>query len=517
MDYLKELIYVVNRNKIKQIDLLDLKKRKGSKVNQLYQMASENESLTDEDAFQVLFPDAGSKNAYYNLKATLKKKLLNTLFFIDIRREGQSDRQVAFFDLHKDLSAARFLLAKNALVTSLSELEKVLKKALHYEFIEIALDATRLLRMQCATKGGDFREYQKYKSAYKEYERIDRLESLAEEYYADLVVHYVKDKSQKQNLRDLARRYHAELEESCDGLSTYKFRLHSYLIHLFCYTSLNDYVGAIPLCEEMIAFFHEKPFDVVPATQIALHHQLVGYLQLKDYGTATVVANKSLFLLEEGSFNWFKNLEYQLLLALRLVRYQDAYEVYNKALGHRQYSSLPESIKEMWGIYQAYLHLLVDINKISLTKEDKKFTTFRINKFLNSTPIYSKDKRGMNISILIIHILFYIRKKEFDKAIDRIEAIEKYCTRYLSKSETLKSFHFIKLLQTLPRASFNFKLVQTYAEERLKALKEADSKVSSFHKIEVIPYENLWDMITSFLRVLPNEKCSYSRRRSSHK
>jgi Ser-tRNA(Ala) deacylase AlaX len=105
----------------------------------------------------------------------------------------------------------------------------------------------------------------------------------------------------------------------------------------------------------------------------------------------------------------------------------------------------------------------------------------------------------MNIAIVIIHILFNVKRKKYDVAIDRIEAIEKYGYRYLSESETSKSFHFIKLLQTLPRANFNHKLVRIYAEENLRILNEEEAESGSFHKIEIIPYENIWEMMLSLL------------------
>ncbi|MEM9527809.1 MAG: hypothetical protein AAGA31_14435, partial [Bacteroidota bacterium] len=122
-------------------------------------------------------------------------------------------------------------------------------------------------------------------------------------------------------------------------------------------------------------------------------------------------------------------------------------------------------------------------------------TTFRINRFLNSTPIYSKDKRGMNVAILSLQIIFYIQKKQYDVAIERIDAIEKYCSRYLYQEDTIRAYYFIRLLLTIPKASFNPSLVMHYAKKRLKALKEVDTFAGNpFHKTEILPYEKLWEI-----------------------
>ena len=51
---------------------------------------------------------------------------------------------------------------------------------------------------------------------------------------------------------------------------------------------------------------------------------------------------------------------------------------------------------------------------------------FRINKFLNEVPIYSKDKRGSNISILIIHVFYLFINKKYDLILNRLESIKAY-------------------------------------------------------------------------------------------
>ena len=42
---------------------------------------------------------------------------------------------------------------------------------------------------------------------------------------------------------------------------------------------------------------------------------------------------------------------------------------------------------------------MVDTGNIELKEDDKIFNKFKLGRFLNETPIYSKDKRGMNIPI----------------------------------------------------------------------------------------------------------------------
>ena len=96
---------------------------------------------------------------------------------------------------------------------------------------------------------------------------------------------------------------------------------------------------------------------------------------------------------------------------------------------------------------EAYLYYLRESNLI-LPEEDEKamISRFRMARFLNETPLYNKDRRGLNIPILIFQILFLILTKRYDETIDRIEAIEKYTTRYLKKDDNFRSNCFVKML-----------------------------------------------------------------------
>lgn len=500
MEDLKELIYIVNRNKVKRIDMLDLKEKSPSKVNALYQAISDGKVGNDDEASQLLFPNAKSKSAYRNLKAVLQDKLLNTLFFIDTYQKSYTDRQAAFYDAYKDFAAVQILLAKNARKVGIKQLEKLLKKALHFEFIELVPPILRLLRLHYGTRLGIEKKYRELDNMWEEYHNLERLENLAERYYSELVLHYVNSKSVKVNLKDLAATYFQELAAHKSQFHSYKFRLYTGLVQLFSYTCVNDYVSTIPVCEELIEFFEAKPFQANTPIQICLHHQLVAYMQLRDFTQGQRIAQRSQELIEEGAFNWFKNLEYLFLLAMHTANYQEAYQVFCQAVEHKRYKFLPEQIRENWQLYQAYVHLLIDQDKIVKREGDKRFTSFRINRFLNDMPLYSKDKRGMNIAILTVQILFYIQKGKYNTVIDRMEAIEKYCSRYLFNDDTMRSYYFIKLLLTIPQASFHRLGVLRYAEKPLKKMKAISTEMSNqYHKIEVMSYEVLWDMAVQML------------------
>ena len=161
---------------------------------------------------------------------------------------------------------------------------------------------------------------------------------------------------------------------------------------------------------------------------------------------------------------------------------------------------MPDNLREMWSIFEAYLHYLVDQGLVRPEEEDTRFNKFRLGKFLNNTPIFSRDKRGMNIPILIIQILFMINQQKYHSAIDKIDAIEKYCSRYLTKNDTFRSNCLIKMLLQIPICSFHRVAVERKTEKYLHKLKRVPLEVAKqTYEIEIIPYENLWKMAVGSL------------------
>lgn len=111
-------------------------------------------------------------------------------------------------------------------------------------------------------------------------------------------------------------------------------------------------------------------------------------------------------------------------------------------------------------------------------------------------PIYRQDKRGANISILILQILFLLHQKKYNAIIDRAESLRQYTYRYLRRDDTFRSHCFIRMLLTLPECSFNKTAVLRKADkywQQLQAMPLNVAKQSA--EIEIVPYETLWEFV----------------------
>ena len=100
-------------------------------------------------------------------------------------------------------------------------------------------------------------------------------------------------------------------------------------------------------------------------------------------------------------------MQYQILLGFQSGDYQTAQLAYQKS--NEAAAAFPQ-LAEQWAIYQAYLEFLLPSGPDN---------GFRLARFLNNVPSFSKDKRGMNINILILQVLFLLRQGKRGEIIDR--------------------------------------------------------------------------------------------------
>lgn len=115
-------------------------------------------------------------------------------------------------------------------------------------------------------------------------------------------------------------------------------------------------------------------------------------------------------------------------------------------------------------------------------------------------PIYSKDKRDANISILILQMLFLLHQKKYNEIIDRAESLKTYTYRYLRRDDTFRSHCFIRMLLTLPDCSFHKAAVLRKADQYWQQLKEVPLNVAKQSaEIEIVPYEMLWEFVLESL------------------
>lgn len=496
MHELRELVSIVTKQKLRAASLLTVKAlQPGPLSMRLYDLVAEGKVDNDDQAMAILYPGESRNVSYLRIKKSLRDYLVQMLLVIDLNLPNYSPRQKAYFESYKKWGAIKLLLGKNAHLSILELADEVLRTALRFDFIDLALDMVRTMRLYYGSIEGNLKKYEQYGKQVHHLEDVFRFENLAEELYTDLVIRFINDKSTKREVPQVARKYFNQLEGALNKYDSYRLHFTSRLIEIIIYTSVNDYKSTTEICDKAIRFFDAKDYVAKVPLQAFLYQEMVCYVQLRDFERGRKAADRGLKLLEQGSFNWFKYQELLLLLSFHAHQHQEAYQIYKDTVKHRRFNGLPDGIKQTWKIFEAYLFYLVQVGRIRPDNPETVLSRIRIMRFLNDVPIFSKDRRGMNIPILIFQILYLILTKEHDKVLDRIAAIKKYSSRYLKKDDNYRSNCFIKMLLAMADAGFHKTAVIRHAEASVKMLKKVPLDFASqSHDIELIPYEDLWQM-----------------------
>jgi hypothetical protein len=498
MESLRELINIVNKNKISKVELIGHSTNNQSKVQTLYEGIYSGKFKDDEAAALFFYEADENLPKYKKLKYRLEQRLINSIFFIDLNQPSFNEIQKAYYACYKDFAAIKILTGKGAKRSATALAEKTLRQAIKFEFSDIIVQLSRFLRLHFGSIIGDKAKYNRYNDLVNRYSEILLAELKAEEYYSTLAVNYTKSKSRKLDTLDLAIQFSEELKAYTDKFYSYNLYLHAYLVYTMRYQIDNDLKNIIEVCTQAVQSFEAHPHT---ASKVAIFNfkirTLACYIQLKQFEKGEEVVKSCLELVQEGNLNWFATLEYYFILCLHTRNFEKAIQIFSQASQHKRFKMLYQSPTEDWRIYEAYLNYLNSIGKIE--GHASQMRTFKLGKFLNEVPTFSKDKRGMNINILIIQILFLLQKKDFGTIIDRMEAIDAYCYRYLRKDDTFRSNCFIKMLLLLPKASFHKGRVVHRSKKYLEKLQSVPLSGGQGSEIEIIPYEMLWEFVIESL------------------
>ncbi|MBK7409047.1 MAG: hypothetical protein IPJ40_13905 [Saprospirales bacterium] len=452
MRELRELVGVITRHKIKSIETLGPSLPPTSKIMKFYRGISSGVLNSDEEALLFLYgdPDSG-RNSYWKLKHDLKKRLLNTLFFIDQKQTRQTAYEKTYYNCYREFTAARFLLRRGARKAAMELLHKTYKKARQIELTPVILETLQLLRHHYGVILGDRQKFEEYHKRVQYYQQLYLAEARADGFLEELLSHYVKDKSTKKHYHDMAMEYEMILKEALTQVQSRKLQHRMRFISVAKSMIVNDYEATVDGCVAAVQYF--KGFRHIPDAFIRpyLYQLVVSFIQMEEYEKGEAAVKQLLEMLEQGQSNWFKGMELYCILALHSRSYYKAFEVWKECTNHPQFRNLYPSAREPWYIIEAFIQYTYQAGKIGPDLEQSRF---RVTKFLNEVPVFAKDMRGYNIPILIIQILFLLHQGDQEAVNERLDALSRYALRHFHRGEHYRTNCFIKMLNQLPKAFF---------------------------------------------------------------
>ena len=502
MQTLRELAKLISTTRLN----LPNNGKQGQRMEQLLNAIKADEQLDDDAAAELIFGKGKDRRypSYKKLKHQLKYELVAALLKVEPGVNDDDGRRAFVQNRCRQLcTSASICLYSGATDAALSLFEQALTIAEDNRFTILAAEAAHELVRIYANKRFDRKKLELYlaKAASYENERHALLD--LERDMCQAFGHYIGNDSPEKivALGFQAMKKHAEMAQET---SSARFITDYYLLQIRSAFAIKDYSSAAIHSQTAIKRLKStKDSRSTAAITTFYSTALSSLIQLKEFERGTEVLNDLQSLIPKGSQNFFKMLESAMLLSLRSGHYQEAYNWYKKYNTKQARKVLPTIQQEAFAIYRGYLFLLASMDFIEIGAEDDRFSSFRIARFMNQTEGYSKEKQRHNVNILIIQMLYFIISRKYNSAIDRIEPLQKYCSRHLRKSsDTYRSNCFIRMLLEVPINAFHRAAVERKAAKWIAKLEEMPSDiVNQPLELEIIPYESLWQIVLSSLEL----------------
>jgi hypothetical protein len=502
MKNLFEISKVVTKRKIRKIEIFDdyALRNKKSKFNEFYEALRDGKFKNDREAADLLYGCQPTDPKYRQLKSRFRKRLLNTLFFLDINLPKAANYDRAYYSCNKDWTLAQTLLWYDAPSSAAQIARQVFTTSLKYKFADFIVNSARLLRQQAAAEG-DQKAYEAYDDQIKQFTPVLEAEIRSEELYQRVIIDYNKPFLEPQGLIERVDAYCNALL----GLSErYKdspvILYNTYLVWIYRYEMTQDFQMMLSVCEKGEQFVKENP--------VYKQHRKIGafqtkkmaaYLHLRNFRDGRSNAEKCLRELEEGSDGWFTFMEFYFLLSMHTENYTHAIAILKETYSHSKRKKLKAEEAEKWEMFNGYVGYIIESEgKNNPVLHMQQLKHFNPKQIINDKAEYPKDQRIFAVHTLILQVLLLLERRQFNDARDRILILKKYASRQLRKETYFRTVNFIRLLQQYEKAGFQPEALSN-THKYLQALKDKPFFYrGTTIELEVMPYELLWQRIQKY-------------------
>lgn len=471
---------------------------KSKQLLKLFQLARDHGIHTNEEAFLRFKNERISAQAFKQLRLRLRTKLFEFLLKERLIVKNVDEYSQRHKEYMNTAAVVKYLGTNNARQAAVEIAEHLIIKTMKMEYTDLTILLSRELSHYYGAINYKSKKYRKYSSALLDYLELQSKEIQMGTHYNDLRIALTQSYEPFNSaLRAKALIYsRTAIKFLTSDLMSFELLYKSYLVLSMHYEIERDHSKVIQVCNEAIEAFQHRRISRNVVFYLFSVRKIAYKILMKEYDEVENIIGSFSARMNVNSYNWYALKIYSLLNRLHSSDYKGAESVLNEVKSNTNYKKQPTAMLQMWTVYEAYVEFVSLVKNLKAGEENR----FRLNKFLNEIPLYTKDKRGLNIAILIIQVLFLLQKRKYSQIIDRVDALQLYDYRYLRKDDTFRSHCFIRMLLQMPKADFNKIRTERYAEPYLRKLKSVPMTISQQNiEVEVIPYEDLWEMTLELL------------------
>ncbi len=491
------LCRIVTSRGLSSIPLLDLDPAATTKEMQLVNTLLRNPETTQHQLVKELYGASTAANmaAFWQLRARLQGKLLNHLYFLDHddpRYPVGRRHEMAIWQM---LHQATVLQAEGEYTLATQRLRRCLLLAERDDYLHYALWAARLLRALYANQG-QAAAYQALARTCAQLQQRLNWEEEAETLHLDIRSAIVSTVTAKRALLPVLPTIIGQLESLHARAQTFNTATYLYRARLTQQEMLGNFPEILRITQQATeqlraGELNERRFDV------RYNHFMTVYAYLRsrqpERGLELAAEFEQDF--HPSSNNWFAFEENHVLLALHAGRYALAQTLLATVFKNPFYQKQRAAGQQRWELYRAYADFLLPAAGGSAPRAAASVAQWALQ-----LPDFNRDKRGYHVAILILQLLYFLRRRRLDEVMVRLERLRKYQQLHLREDDTLRSRLFLRLLALLPEKNFNPRACAERGQNLLAKLREAPQPGEAYAQIEVVPYEKLWELTLQLLQ-----------------
>ncbi|WP_226163251.1 hypothetical protein [Hymenobacter terricola] len=476
--------------------VLDLRSRQANKENQFVAALTDSPEATQLQVVKALYGKATAANvrALQKLQSRVRTKLLNQLYFLDhsdSRHLVSRRYELECLDL---LHKVSILYAEREYKMSERLLQRCLRLAETGEFTQYAVQCARMLRNLYAEQ----RQVIPYKKVVKVLLRAQQVlawEDEAEQLYTDTQLALSGTVAARRTVLPLLpdRIAHLEaLHRKARSFTTYSA---TYRVRLAFEELQGNYQEIIRVTAAASRRLRDGKLNA-RRFDIRFNHfmSIYAYLRSRQPVQGLRLAEEYSRDFHPSSSNWFYFQEHHVLLALHAEQYERAQQLMSLITKNPAYLIQREAALQRWDLYKAYIEFVLPPQRLTTARQRQ------MAQWVLQLPEYSRDKRGHNVAILVLQLLYFLRERNLEAVLMRLERLRKYQQRHLHEPATLRSRLFLRLLQVIVEKNFDAPKAAERGKTLFQQLRDTPPPGEAFAEVEIIPYEQLWNLVLGLLR-----------------
>ena len=497
MEELSNLATLVRQKGKRSIQLVNqnFRKNEKSKDNLLYDLIVNDKIDCEEAAAKILFNTDPVNRNFRNTKLKLRQKLLNNLFFLDYDQRKNSQYTKAEYETILRLSQYKILIMEGRAAMVLKKLPVLIKTAIEYEMIEIALESLLILRNEYSKLG-------RYSPQLDTEKQISALRPLhkaiidAEALYYDTLVIMNKSRNSCMKIKEIIPDRIKIIQQNASKFKSRRLDILSKMLSIQYYRMCNKSDQVILICNELEKKYIPHSFSKIKVNinlPYVAGSKLDALYRLNEIEKYKSFFNAKIDLFEHGSNEWMLFIEYWFLLNMRAGNYSEASAIYKNLKSKFDLREAEPTITDRWRIYRAYLCFIAPCREIQ--------RGFKFEKLSVPDGESGRHNYGYSIASLIVQFLSHLKEGDIASVKECVAQLNNYSSYHLDKRHNYRNSIFIRILEIIVDTDFDYEAIKEKIKFYLGKLDQnGNGQADNNDDFEVIPYEKLWEIIAGILK-----------------